>query len=302
MFIEETVARGVFLILIRSFCTGDCCGLCHCSFPKASHLHGGMNHFLHHLSLSLLTLNRLLMILDGLRFGAFQSPAYTSDFLKVGYHRDAAYKGDVQTPTIDSLVKEGIELNRHIVHSACTPSRQSSLSLFSSLLSLFHFLVLFYISIFRDADGRMPARTSFQSGRLPVHVLQSLTGPCQPGGGMPRNMTGDMTSSWRMMLIRVLLRRSTAFVRCWIQDSLCWEMGRRYDHTHAHAEGAWLPNVTQLFWTWKLDVERGRVAGVLIAIVVLWNALTCFRSYNGATSVPACNPPHCFKDFWATDK
>ena len=31
---------------------------------------------------------------------------------QVGYHRDAPSK-EVQTPTIDALVKEGIELDRH---------------------------------------------------------------------------------------------------------------------------------------------------------------------------------------------
>ena len=32
-----------------------------------------------------------------------------------GYHREGQYKQDVHTPTIDSLVKEGIELDRHYV-------------------------------------------------------------------------------------------------------------------------------------------------------------------------------------------
>lgn len=73
---------------------------------------------------------------------------------EVGYHRSVKTK-EVQTPTIDSLVKNGIELNRHYVHMMCTPTR-----------------------------------SSFQSGRLPVHVLTQLAGPCDENGAIPRNMTG----------------------------------------------------------------------------------------------------------------
>jgi len=73
---------------------------------------------------------------------------------EVGYHRATQTK-NVQTPTIDSLVKEGIELNRHYVHMMCTPTR-----------------------------------ASFQSGRLPVHVLTQLASPCDKNGAIPRNMTG----------------------------------------------------------------------------------------------------------------
>jgi arylsulfatase I/J len=70
----------------------------------------------------------------------------------VGWHRKTPTP-EVNTPTLDGLVKEGIELNRHYVHMTCSPSR-----------------------------------TSFQSGRLPVHVEQSLFSPCS-FGGVPRNMT-----------------------------------------------------------------------------------------------------------------
>jgi len=52
-------------------------------------------------------------------------------------------------------VANGVELNRHYVHMMCTPSR-----------------------------------ASFQSGRLPVHVLTKLAGPCDKNGAIPRNMTG----------------------------------------------------------------------------------------------------------------
>jgi hypothetical protein len=83
-------------------------------------------------------------------------PQIVDDFgwAEVGYHRDVKTP-EIVTPTIDALVKEGVELNRHYVHMMCTPSR-----------------------------------ASFQSGRLPAHVTLSLTGPCDKSGAIPRNMTG----------------------------------------------------------------------------------------------------------------
>ena len=72
-----------------------------------------------------------------------------------GWHRTPEGSDkEVVTPNMDGLVKEGIELERHYVHMMCTPTR-----------------------------------TSFQSGRLPVHVQLSLAGPCSPKAGMTRNMT-----------------------------------------------------------------------------------------------------------------
>jgi len=35
-----------------------------------------------------------------------------------------------------------------------------------------------------------PSRASFQTGRLPVHVITQLAGPCDANGAIPRNMTG----------------------------------------------------------------------------------------------------------------
>eukprot|EP01062_Namystynia_karyoxenos_P052672 TRINITY_DN422_c0_g2_i3.p1 TRINITY_DN422_c0_g2~~TRINITY_DN422_c0_g2_i3.p1 ORF type:complete len:569 (+),score=189.30 TRINITY_DN422_c0_g2_i3:107-1708(+) len=72
---------------------------------------------------------------------------------EVGYHRSDV--GQVSTPTIDSLVKEGVELNRHYVHMSCTPTR-----------------------------------ASYQSGRLPVHMTTVLAGPCDINGAIARNVTG----------------------------------------------------------------------------------------------------------------
>ena len=74
---------------------------------------------------------------------------------EVGYHRETPTP-EVRTPAIDRLVKEeGIELNRHYVHMMCTPSR-----------------------------------SSLQTGRLPVHIITELAGPCDANGAIPRNMTG----------------------------------------------------------------------------------------------------------------
>eukprot|EP01060_Flectonema_neradi_P024161 TRINITY_DN3276_c0_g1_i1.p1 TRINITY_DN3276_c0_g1~~TRINITY_DN3276_c0_g1_i1.p1 ORF type:complete len:548 (+),score=116.71 TRINITY_DN3276_c0_g1_i1:51-1646(+) len=73
----------------------------------------------------------------------------------VGYHGAKLSSGESLTPTIDGLVKEGIELNRHYVHMMCTPTR-----------------------------------SSFQSGRLPIHVITQLSSPCDENGAIPRNMTG----------------------------------------------------------------------------------------------------------------
>lgn len=80
----------------------------------------------------------------------------------VGWNR-AVPTPEVQTPTMDSLVAEGIELQRHYVFSCCSPSRASVLS-----------------------------------GRLPPHVETWLTDPSisnpadtESGwAGIPRSMTG----------------------------------------------------------------------------------------------------------------
>lgn len=71
-----------------------------------------------------------------------------------GWHRTEAVD-EIQTPTMDALVREGLELDRHYVHMMCTPSR-----------------------------------ASLQTGRLPVHVLTQLADPCDKNGAIPRNMTG----------------------------------------------------------------------------------------------------------------
>eukprot|EP01065_Artemidia_motanka_P050107 TRINITY_DN84_c0_g1_i1.p1 TRINITY_DN84_c0_g1~~TRINITY_DN84_c0_g1_i1.p1 ORF type:complete len:546 (+),score=187.82 TRINITY_DN84_c0_g1_i1:63-1640(+) len=84
----------------------------------------------------------------------------------VGFHRhpgDGGGAGEIVTPHVDKLVKEGIELDRHYAYHICSPSR-----------------------------------SSFQSGRLPVHVNvenadPTCVNPADPVGGyagIPVNMTG----------------------------------------------------------------------------------------------------------------
>ena len=80
----------------------------------------------------------------------------------VGYHRNTS-DNDISTPNIDSLVKEGLQLDQHYVYNWCAPSR-------SALLS----------------------------GRLPIHVNDAVNvnhvayNPKDPVSGfigIPRNMT-----------------------------------------------------------------------------------------------------------------
>ena len=80
----------------------------------------------------------------------------------VGYHRDPPTR-EVDTPNMDSLVKEGLELDQHYVYKFCSPSR-----------------------------------SSLMTGRLPIHVndlnlLLTMYNPKDPVSGyagIPRNMTG----------------------------------------------------------------------------------------------------------------
>ena len=73
-----------------------------------------------------------------------------------GWHRKGQSPPDTEnaTPGIDALYSAGVDLNRVYGYQMCTPSR-----------------------------------TSFMSGRLPLHVQQSLDNPEVPHAGMPREMT-----------------------------------------------------------------------------------------------------------------
>ena len=73
----------------------------------------------------------------------------------VGYHNPGNLQ--INTPNIDALVSEGLELNRFYAHWSCTPSR-----------------------------------SSFQTGRLPIHVEESydnVDSISEPDHGIPAEMT-----------------------------------------------------------------------------------------------------------------
>jgi len=128
---------------------------------------------------------------------------------------------------MDALVKEGIELNRHYVHMMCTPTR-----------------------------------ASFQSGRLPVHVLTRLSSPCDENGAIPRNMTGIAaqlkTAGYGELCIYVgdlcecghnhTTHRSCGELRCVsamltvcsVSDAPSRKMGLRDGHALAHATWSWV--------------------------------------------------------------
>lgn len=81
----------------------------------------------------------------------------------VGFHQPDGGSREVVTPNLDALARSGVELRRHYTYSLCSPSR-----------------------------------SSFQSGRLPVHVNvanaePTVRNPADPVGGyagIPVNMTG----------------------------------------------------------------------------------------------------------------
>ena len=71
----------------------------------------------------------------------------------VAWHRTDG-SAEHTTPHMNALRAAGVELNRHYVHKMCTPTR-----------------------------------SSYLSGRLPVHVQLTLDNPEAPDAGIPRNMT-----------------------------------------------------------------------------------------------------------------
>ena len=49
---------------------------------------------------------------------------YTTGHAELGFNREVKTK-EVQTPSIDQLVSDGIKLDRHYVHKFCSPTRCS---------------------------------------------------------------------------------------------------------------------------------------------------------------------------------
>jgi hypothetical protein len=55
---------------------------------------------------------------------ALRRSAASFGWADAGWHRPANYS-DVQSPHMDSLVREGVELNRHYVFQFCSPTRSA---------------------------------------------------------------------------------------------------------------------------------------------------------------------------------
>ncbi|GBG30284.1 Arylsulfatase B [Hondaea fermentalgiana] len=133
----------------------------------------------------------------------------------IGYHRteytNGKYEAEVNTPTLDRLMRQGIKLNRHYVYNYCSPSR-----------------------------------SSLQSGRLPVHVSVENTNPVAVNpndpvsgfSGIPRNMTG-IASKLRSAGYR------THMTGKWDAGMATWDhtpMGRGYETFlgyYHHANDEW---------------------------------------------------------------
>jgi hypothetical protein len=106
-----------------------------------------------------------------------------------GWHRPPGYK-DVQTPVMNSMVAQGIELERHYTY-------KSALSAVSTITPLACDVVQLQ-SMPRYCS---PTRCAIQSGRNPIHVNvvnanPGIANPTDPVGGyagIARNMTGIAT-------------------------------------------------------------------------------------------------------------
>jgi arylsulfatase I/J len=140
---------------------------------------------------------------------------------------------EVVTPTMDQLVKEGIELNRHYVHMMCTPTR-----------------------------------SSFQSGRLPIHVLTQLSSPCDRNGAIPRNMTG----------VAAQLKKAGYSTH----QVGKWDCGMATPHHTPHGRG---------YDTSLNYFDHGNW---------MWTEAAWGGSYNHRGDIPL--PEETIIDFWDTDK
>eukprot|EP00041_Stephanoeca_diplocostata_P016857 m.334494 g.334494 ORF g.334494 m.334494 type:complete len:565 (+) comp20507_c1_seq2:254-1948(+) len=154
----------------------------------------------------------------------------------VGFHRDpAADPRDVQTPNIDALVQDGIELSRFYVFKYCSPSR-----------------------------------SSIQSGRNPIHVnvqnvLPEVSNPRDPIGGfqgIPTNMTG----------IAAVLRRGHIKYRTHIVGK--WDVGMATELHHPRARGyeSWLGYWHHSNDYWTHTVDHCGTDNTLVRDLWLYNA------------------------------
>ena len=102
----------------------------------------------------------LLLCIMSISFGQTQSPNIVfimvddSGWGNWGYHNNGT-NGEIATPNVDSLAKDGLILDRHYVHYVCSPTR-----------------------------------SSFQSGRLPVHCnVNNAEASTNVYSGVPINYT-----------------------------------------------------------------------------------------------------------------
>ena len=160
----------------------------------------------------------------------------------VGYHHASK---EVVTPNIDGLKSDGIELTRHYAYRFCSPSR-----------------------------------SSFQSGRLPVHVNTAnaeptVRNPDDPIGGyagIPVNMS-TIASTLKAA------GYATAFTGKWDVGMATWRhtpLGRGYDSFFGyfhHANDYWTEGLP-LASTGTVDVCKNRY-------IDLWSDRAPARRYNG---------------------
>ena len=106
-----------------------------------------------------------------------------SGWADASWHRGADPSPDVETPTMDMLVREGIEMDRQYVCESELPKFSAALPSHSAQL------------VFCADKYCSPTRTAIQSGRNPYHVNPlnadpDIYNPADPVSGMasmPRN-------------------------------------------------------------------------------------------------------------------
>lgn len=137
----------------------------------------------------------------------------------VGWHREAGYD-EVQTPVMDSLVADGIELDRFYAYKFCSPSRSAAQS------------------------GREAIHVNAQMGTMNVNPMDPVSGY----SGIPRNMT----------TIATVMRDAgyhTVFAGKWDVGMATME---HTPHGRGYEESLLYFNPHNNFWTedWVWDCER----------------------------------------------